>query len=83
MCVSITPCPAPTEIPRKLSAAAISYYSSRLGGVRGDGGLKWAPPLFLPYGLFCGGFSRAVAREIRHAALMHECNSHDEKHQAD
>lgn len=52
------------------------------GGV-GGGGLKWAPPLSLPYGLFCWGFSRAVAREIRHAALMRECNSHVEKHQAD
>lgn len=83
VCVSITPCPAPTEIPRKLSAAAISYYSSRLGGCKGGWGLKWAPPLSLPYGLFCWGFSRAVAREIRHAALMHECNSHVEKHQAD
>lgn len=53
------------------------------GGWGGGGGLKWAPPLSLPYGLFCWGFSRAVARKIRNAAIMRECNSHVEKHQAD
>lgn len=47
------------------------------------GALKRAPPLPLPCGLFCWGFSGAVAAEIRHAARKTQRKSHDEKHQAD
>lgn len=65
--------PAPAKIPRKLSATAISYYSSGLQkGRETQEGWWWGgtvPPLPLPHGLFCRW--SAVAGEIR--AVISEC----------
>lgn len=85
MCPSL-PALHPLRFPANYLLQQSPIIAAGWRGVRGGlggWGLKWAPPLSLPYGLFCWGFSQAVAREIRHAALMRECNSHVEKHQAD